>query len=269
MASKRLWALPIAIIFGAPGAAWLAFMFFGQKPEVTFRAPVAQVSGNISSSLDATDDGAQNTGARGQELGNGESSSLPRSVQIDVPFVPQAPFALWDDLHQEACEEMSFLLTKHYLDGTPVTPELAERELQEMVRWMTQNGYAYDVTVEQLAGVIEEHYGMKAAVTYDIEIDDIKHELARGNPVILPLAGQRIGNPYFSGEGPPYHMLVVTGYDNDEFVTNDVGTKRGEGFRYPQHVLFDAIHDWTGDKETIDEGRKAMLVVTRKETKEY
>jgi Peptidase_C39 like family len=192
-----------------------------------------------------------------------QDASLPRSVQIDVPFMSQAPFANWDDLHQEACEEMSFLLVKHYLEGTPVNPEIAERELQDMVAWMTANGYSYDVTAEQLAGIVEEKYGMNATVTYDITIDDIKRELAKGNPVILPLAGQRIGNPYFSGDGPPYHMLVVTGYDSDEFITNDVGTKRGEDFKYPQQKLFDAIHDWTGDKATIEEGRKAMLVVTK------
>lgn len=253
MTSKAVPGLVGAFI--AIGAA-LFVVLRPDNAEVSFTSPPAAQQGDVNTSV-----AGQNSSIQQPETS--QPTTLPRSVQIDVPFVSQAPFANWDDLHQEACEEMSFLLVKHYLEGTAVNPEIAERELQDMVAWMTANGYSYDVTAEQLAGVIEEKYGMKATVTYDISIDDIKRELAKGNPVILPLAGQRIGNPYFSGDGPPYHMLVVTGYDSDEFITNDVGTKRGEDFKYPQQTLFDAIHDWTGDKATIEEGRKAMLVVTK------
>jgi hypothetical protein len=70
-----------------------------------------------------------------------------------------------------------------------------------------------------------------------------------------------LGNPYFSGDGPPYHMLVLTGYKRGKFITNDPGTRRGEGYMYKEDVIMNAIHDWAGSKETIRDGEKAMMVV--------
>ena len=221
-----------------------------QGPDIVFEKPPEQTEAVQTSSTSSS-----------------EYSSSPvlesRSVLIKLPFVPQAPFANWDALHQEACEEMSLILVRHYLEGTNVTAQQAEQELQEVVSWMDDIGLPYDVTMEELARVAEEKYGLKARVRTDVTIESIKAELAAGNPVILPLAGQMLGNPYYSGDGPPYHVFVVVGYDNDEFITHDVGTKRGANYRYDQEVVFNAIHDWTGSKETIEQGKKAMLVVTK------
>ncbi len=89
----------------------------------------------------------------------------------------------------------------------------------------------------------------------------MKNELAKGYPIIVPMAGRDLGNPYFSGEGPWYHALVIIGYDKTSFITNDPGTRRGEHYRYKYDVLMNAIHDWTGVKENIRDGRKVALVV--------
>jgi hypothetical protein len=99
-------------------------------------------------------------------------------------------------------------------------------------------------------------------VINQVTTESIKEELAKGNPIIIPAAGRRLLNPYFSGEGPWYHMLVVKGYDRNEFITNDPGTKRGDGYKYKYDVLVNAIHDWTGVKEEIEGGQRKMMVVT-------
>ena len=79
----------------------------------------------------------------------------------------------------------------------------------------------------------------------------------------VPVAGRELGNPYFSGGGPWYHMLVITGYDGNRFITNDPGTKRGEDYKYSADVLIEAIHDWTGSKDTITSGAKTAVVIER------
>ncbi|MBU1911108.1 hypothetical protein KKG16_01695, partial [Patescibacteria group bacterium] len=89
----------------------------------------------------------------------------------------------------------------------------------------------------------------------------IKEELIKGNPIIIPAAGRDLDNPYFSGEGPWYHMLVIKGYDKKRFITNDPGTRRGEGYKYEYSVLLNAVHDWTGIKEDIRNGDQIMLVI--------
>ena len=53
-------------------------------------------------------------------------------------------------------------------------------------------------------------------------------------------------------------MLVLTGYDEDEFITNEPGTKNGAGYRYSIDVIMNAMHDL---HRPLEEGRKAVLVV--------
>lgn len=184
---------------------------------------------------------------------------------LAVPFAPQAPFANWDELHEETCEEVSLIMVRHFLSGESLSEQKAEDELQELVSWMTDNGYGWDVTVSQLAEVAEAKYGLDARVITNVTIDKIIAELSAGRPVIIPAAGRELGNPYFSGAGPWYHMLVITGYKKGafgaRFVTNDPGTKRGAGYEYDANVLFSAIHDWTGVKEETNTGPKNVLVI--------
>jgi hypothetical protein len=95
-------------------------------------------------------------------------------------------------------------------------------------------------------------------------VESLKKMLAQGKPVIIPAAGKELQNPYFSGSGPWYHMLVVTGYDRTYFYTNDVGTGHGERYPYPQQMLIDTIHDWAGKDELIGQGRKVMMTLEQR-----
>jgi hypothetical protein len=189
------------------------------------------------------------------------SSVAPASMRIDVPFAPQAPFADWGFPYQEACEEASVIMVHHYLKGSDLTLEQADKEIVDLVAWETANGYGEDVTIDELARIIREYYGYSPIVEHDVTAKRIKKYLQQGYPVVVPVAGREIGNPYFSGEGPFYHMLVIVGYDGDSFITNDPGTRRGEGYRYDQDVLLNAVHDWTGVKEEIRKGQKVLLVL--------
>lgn len=188
---------------------------------------------------------------------------IPYSIRLPVPFSPQAPSANWDALHEESCEEMSLLLVHHYLEGTGLTREEAEAELQALTAWEAEHGYSQDVTVSELGNIAEEYFGYHTRIMENPSEDDLKRLLAEGHPVIVPAAGRDLGNPYFSGEGPWYHMLVLTGYTEFFFVTNDVGTRRGEGYVYRFDTLLNAIHDWTGTKEEIRKGARRILIIEK------
>lgn len=186
---------------------------------------------------------------------------------LNVPFAPQAPFANWDALHEEACEEAAILMVAHYLSGTPLTPKIAEQEILDLVAWETERGYGQDVTTAQMTDIATEKFGLRARVSTDVTSDAIKEELVAGNPVIIPAAGRDLGNPYFSGDGPWYHALVIIGFESgwtgDWFIVNDPGTKRGHRYSYRVETLMNAIHDWTGVKEEIRTGRKAMVILEK------
>jgi uncharacterized protein YvpB len=191
------------------------------------------------------------------------STSLPASVLIKVPFASQAPLQNWDALHQEACEEASLILVHHFLQGTTIDNERMEIEIQNLVAWEQAHGYKEDVTVTELGQIGQAYYGHVFEVLDDITVEGLKNILASGQPVIIPAAGRDLGNPYFSGEGPWYHMLVLIGYDENGFITNDVGTKRGASYHYSFDTFLNAIHDWTGVKEEIRQGPRLVLVVKR------
>ncbi len=181
---------------------------------------------------------------------------------LDVPFMVQAPFANWDALHQETCEEASLMMVRYFrLKQSFGSLQSIDDELKSLVAWQTGKGYEYDVTVKELSRIARDYYSMSSGrIISNPTLNEIKKELADGRPVIIPAAGRLLNNPNFTAGGPPYHMLVIRGYDANGFITNDPGTRRGEKFRYTFDNLMDSIHDWTGNKSTITTGDKAVLV---------
>ncbi len=187
---------------------------------------------------------------------------------LPVPFTSQAPFANWNDPYQEACEEAALLMVVHLLNGTALNPQIADREILDLVAWETENGYPQDVTAAQMAEIARSRFGLRSRVRTDVSEESIKEELAEGNPVIIPAAGRDLGNPYFSGKGPWYHALVIIGFRRGwtgrrYFIVNDPGTKRGKSYEYNVETLLNAIHDWTGVKEEIRNGPKVMVVLEK------
>lgn len=188
---------------------------------------------------------------------------LPDSFLIDnFSFASQAPLGNWDELHDEACEEAALILVKYYLDNQDINSEVMEDEILKMVTWeISYFGSHKDLTIEELSDVATKYYNLN---NYDIlpisSIDDIKKEIIKNHPVIIPTAGRLLGNPYFRQPGPIYHMLVVIGFNDNNIIVQDIGTKRGDHFTYNEKILLNAIHDWTGNFDNIENGQKVMLV---------
>lgn len=194
-----------------------------------------------------------------------EPQDRPASVRINMAFAAQAPFGNWDPPYDEACEEASLIIVHHYLEGTTLDATVMDRDIQQLVAYEESIGLPIDIDMHELARVAEEIYDYDTEVIEGegVTIERIETELARGNPVIVPLAGQDIGNPNYSGDGPPYHVLVIVGYDDRHFITHDVGTRKGENYTYRKDVIMSAIHDWNGSVDTIRSGPRRLLVVTK------
>lgn len=187
-------------------------------------------------------------------------SEIPRQKTLKVPFIVQAPNGNWDSIHKEACEEASLLMVYYYktkLTFSSITEP--DKKMVDFINWQTDNSYAYDVTVKQLRQAAADYFEFTGGRIIDNPtVEQIKKEISLGNPIIAPAAGRLLGNPNFIAPGPRYHMLVIIGYDNDEFITNDPGTRNGSSYRYKHAVLMNAIHDFTsGD---INKSPKRVLV---------
>ena len=192
-------------------------------------------------------------------------SALPLHAYQRVPFSSQAPFGDWTQPFADACEEASVAMAMAWLRGEAELP--SERAREEILGQVAYERYYFghhqDTALRETAKLFTRYYGYeRIRLAYDIAPEDITRALSRGNLVIVPAAGRILANPYYLSP-PPYHMIVLVGYDEvaREFIANDPGTKRGESWRYPYAALWEAIHDWTGSEATLLEGRKGMIVV--------
>ncbi len=191
--------------------------------------------------------------------------TLPLSINLAVPFTPQAPHANWDLPYQEGCEEASVYMVERFYEGEPeglIEAGKADKAILSMVAFQEGlYGSALDTTVEQTGVFAEVMFGRTYEIIDNPTLYDIQVRLAAGYPVIVPAAGRLLSNPYFTAPGPLYHMLVIRGYTEDgQFIVNDPGTRRGEAYLYDFDTLMNAMHDWNlGDE--ITEGKKAILMV--------
>jgi len=172
----------------------------------------------------------------------------------------------WDAYHEETCEEASLLMAVEYYQGTKaetLDPQFAEDEYAKMTDIENSLGYGLSMTSAETVATLEKYSDkFTARVIDNPTVDELKALIKKGDPIVAPAAGRKLGNPFFTGEGPLYHMLVIRGYTKDTFITNDPGTRHGENYSYNTSVFMNAIGDWnSGDPE---HGAKRVIVLEPK-----
>ncbi|MFA6322302.1 MAG: C39 family peptidase [Candidatus Buchananbacteria bacterium] len=196
----------------------------------------------------------------------------PVFFDLKVGWGGQAPYANWDALHEEACEEASMIMASYYFKGLSLTAHLTEQGILSLIKWEEAHGYQVDVSADETVTILDEYFNLKSQASNQVSVEKIKSELLKGNLVLIPAAGRLLGNPNFKGEGPIYHMLVIRGWDDKtgEFITNDPGTRKGDGYRYKYAVLLNAVHDWNAalasegmTNEEMAQGRKVIIIVNK------
>ncbi|PIZ57244.1 hypothetical protein COY23_01725 [bacterium (Candidatus Torokbacteria) CG_4_10_14_0_2_um_filter_35_8] len=201
-----------------------------------------------------TEDEAVEKTASEKEETPPKEQPLKKTVFLPAPYTCQAPFAQWDYLHENACEEAALLIVHYYLSGKKfkdnfIPRDLADKEIKEMVAsQMKIFGRHKDLYEKDFVKFIKKYYGYKnIKVIHNTQTINIKKELSKGNPVIIPARAKLLQNPYY--HHPGYHMLVAIGYDKSgKIITNDPGTKRGQNYKYDPKILkkaYDFEGGWT------------------------
>lgn len=176
------------------------------------------------------------------------------SVKLTVPFTVQAPDGDWSQPWEDGCEEAALLMADAFnKKDTRSTLPVAEtkQKIADMVTWQEGRfGRHKDIGADEMAIVAKEYLGYKSVtVKHNVSLADIKNELRSGKPVVVPAAGQLLGNPYFKQPGPPYHAFLITGFNGDTFIANENGTKRGHNYEYSAATLEKALHDTVDGSE--------------------
>jgi len=187
----------------------------------------------------------------------------PAILNLDVPFTSQAPESNWDQPWQDACEEATILMLDAYYKGYNLSPLFAKDELLKMVDWETERNWGNSISLEYVQEVAEWYMGDSFSfhIQKEPSIEGIKQTLATGNPVLVVAYGKSLDNPNFREGGPEYHALIIRGYNDDGFITNDPGTRNGKEFFYTYDNLMSSIHDWNGGD--VENGKAVVLVAER------
>jgi hypothetical protein len=178
------------------------------------------------------------------------------STYLQVPFICQAPLQTEENwvYHEESCEEAAVLQAYLYETDQSVTKEEANEIILDMIDWQIKHfdGH-HDIYADKVKEFIHGYYEIPnedIEIIYNADLDIIKKYISEGHPVIVPITGNILKNPYYPHPG--YHMLVVRGYTKDRIITNDNGTRRGEDFSYDNEVFIEAMNDAGGDIVVIN-----------------
>ncbi|MBI5701455.1 C39 family peptidase [Candidatus Saganbacteria bacterium] len=194
--------------------------------------------------------------------------AIPSKVFLNVPFIPQAPNGIWNDIYNEACEEAAIIMATRYVENKGLSRTEADKEILKLVDYQKKNyGGHFDLPVKKTAQLMKDFYKfMNFQIINSASIETMIDALSRGDLVIAPFAGRLLKNPYYKTPGPVYHMLLFKGYDlsRKEFIVNDPGTKRGLNYRFKFDVIDNAWHDWTGTPNNIAKGKKNFIVILDK-----
>ena len=194
-----------------------------------------------------------------------------RDVLFKVPFMSQAPFGNWSDPRkQDGCEEAAAIMAMAWVRGIDkLTVQKVDKEINAISSYEEKTyGNFHDTSAKDTAErIFKGYYGYDRVQTrHDITKEDIKNELFKGNLVIVPTNGRKLGNLNYTPPGPSTHNLVIIGYDVEtkEFITNDPGTRKGKNYRYNEGVLEGALLDYpTGNHKKVKEEKTAMIIVSK------
>jgi len=269
---KKYLKIIVLIIFALAGAFFYLLsadiINFSDAPRVNVpqKQPQTEIVKNAPE-IPATDASANSKSNETPPIA--EAEPVPtKNILFDVPFTSQAPFGEWKESAQhDGCEEASALMAIRWARGERLTKEEAKQEIISASNYeQNQIGEFRDASIEDTAEIIIKGYFQYQNVEIKnvTSTEDIVGELENRNIVIVPVNGRALGNPNYTAPGPERHMLVIKGYDyvQSEFITNDSGTRKGEGYRYPESLVFNAIRDYlTGHDLPITGIEKRMITV--------
>jgi hypothetical protein len=176
------------------------------------------------------------------------------SFSLDFPFTSQAPYANWGQPWQDACEETVIaMIDRFYAQGGEFTKEEAKNSIQNIINIKEKYiGESLDENVDTIINLVNNYLSWEVKIAYNPTIYEIKKEIDNRRPVIMPVHGKYLYNKYFKNGGPDYHTIVISGYDdeNEEFITQEPGTRWGLDFRYSYDIIENAMHDLVPEGQT-------------------
>lgn len=175
-----------------------------------------------------------------------------------LPFTVQAPLGTWAEPWSDYAEEASVWMVYKWATGEGIGSryDIAE-ELRGMGTWENDTfGSSKLTSIPQTLQILTDYLGFaNAYLTGDISEASLKDYLDAGNVLIIPVNGQVLANPYYGDPAPEHHTIVLYDYNEEGFIANDSGTRRGEATVYSVQKILDSLQDLEGEQVMIVVGR--------------
>ncbi len=192
------------------------------------------------------------------------------SINLSVPYIPEAPEGLMVKPWNNSCEEASTAMLDEYYFGNRNQGVTKTKAKQSILYYIdVENklfGYNGNTNAAEMTKVINEYSKyFEAKIKTNPTLDDIKNELKASKPVIALLYGYNLQNPriQFARNGSYYHTFVIKGFDDEkkEFIVNDNGDlKQGLDLRYSYDTIMGALRDY--DHKTSKTVKPATVLFT-------
>ncbi|MDP2090752.1 MAG: C39 family peptidase [Candidatus Gracilibacteria bacterium] len=206
---------------------------------------------------------------------NGEYSFSDRYTIPNVKFIAQAPLQTKENwfINYESCEEAALLMSHFTINDMYYDKNVANEEInklnyyQEFVLGTERNKihnpqskqlYIRDITIQEIHTLAKLYYGYtdeNSHILNNPSIETIKHLVSNDYILIVPSYTKTLANPNFNLLTNSYHVINIIGYDENNFVTHDPGTSKGESYLYPFQNVLTGIKE-NGNDVLILEGNK-------------
>lgn len=177
----------------------------------------------------------------------------------EIPFYSQAPKGIWDPDHEDACEEATMFMVHYWLKNERPSLTTYDTELLKLIRWQEARGYGISEGIEEMKQIAHDYFSMNTTIKAIDSADQLRTILDGGTAIIFPADGRLLRNPNFRDGGPPFHVLVLKGYNENYFIGHDPGTRNGENYKYHADVIMEALGNWDGSR--VDRNDRRVLLV--------
>ena len=117
----------------------------------------------------------------------------------------------WEDWYVHTSTIQSFLTLLFFQNDTKYLNEFLEAQSQE----------EKDSIIWELIRVTAENNWVWWRIIFSPESDDIEESISNDSLLLVPLYWKWLNNNLFTGWWPVYHNLLIKGYSDNSFITNE------------------------------------------------
>lgn len=203
-----------------------------------------------------------------------EAIKLDTEKLLNIKFYSQFPLDIstwlkYEEPYQNFCEESSLLNWYYFLIWKePSLKEYNEdllklKELEELLfNWWYKHTSIED-TLKLLIAFQWDDQKVFWEIIENPSIEDIKHNISKWNPIIVPVYWKWLSNSLFISWWPVYHNLLIKWYTEQIFIVNEVWVSKWDWYNYKINELMENIYNYDAElyPDNFRDWKKEILIL--------